>query len=965
MLKPEVAQERLKAWLIDDSVDLHRMEAGTRFEKAIRKLPSKLSAIAFGFRGLDATGKHVQDAYQNGRFENVVRNMAAAEFDRLSRPDRLKLLQISFPRMAADVERTWTALRSAPYQSGCQVKAFRAPQRADLTFSVQQGWMFAMLGLAETYREEMLEPVWLATWAPYLKRGWLSWQADIAALLATVIDAGGPVGDEVFEILRQSLTNEHEIGSMGTHVVRGLLMSSRAEGWELIEKTLLAAQRQEGLRQAILETIDIAHPTAYRRMLRIIQEHDLARFSAVARAVNVWFGFAWDSASVKVINGIIETVLMMLDDEAARRKALAGSDAELAFLALWAAAFEDAPASILLAERFLKHKSAEMRFIALTHLGHLGLDEAQAVRWSASDDDDLRVALRAVGSITTPSVGDDGAVEDAGQPKDDSFERLERLIQRLPVKPIELKPLVWPWTKTKICQETLAPTLLTAIGKRPPTRLLPYLSAMDPWRRRAVVELFANQKKWDVVTRDTLIGLAGDASAEVRAAAFGALTKIQLSDAEIDRLSTMLTRKSADLRSGIIGLLMNLSDARALAGADSLLGSKDGQQRLAGLELLRQLNEQQRAIEESRQRAATFREQRGKLTKDEERQLDAILTVKSDASVLTLDNALGLMDPVQLTPVTAPRNLKTKLITPAAIACLKELDELVHQHRETPIVTNPRSKETELLGSINWGFPYPDWSKKPESEAKRLPLREVWEEWFEKRPPKPRDADGMELLRADCWREYALEWDHENWQKWAKRKPYRKAMLAPLDLPAAAYPKYHFVDPQTTGVAANYGLNDQLIYDLPIQYTIHKAYRRGEIPWWDPYGFAGRPLLADAHINGTDPVRVAVYLLLPFELAYNWTQIIHFFLSGLGLFLLLRHWKFNPLVCLLLSFTYEFAGYFSHFFGYSFFINFIFKSIPQQIHLVEWKLVEKFLLCLFCAVSIRGRRSVDNFLGDS
>ncbi len=142
------------------------------------------------------------------------------------------------------------------------------------------------------------------------------------------------------------------------------------------------------------------------------------------------------------------------------------------------------------------------------------------------------------------------------------------------------------------------------------------------------------------------------------------------------------------------------------------------------------------------------------------------------------------------------------------------------------------------------------------------------------------------------------------------------AMLAPLDLPAAAYPKYRFVDPNTTGIAANYGLNDQLVYDLPIQHTIHDAYRRGEMPWWDPYGFAGHPLLADAHISGTDPVRVIAYLLLPFELAYNWTRLVHFFLNGLGVFLLLRHWGTRRSVCVLLAVTAEFAGYNAQFFGY-------------------------------------------------
>ena len=79
-----------------------------------------------------------------------------------------------------------------------------------------------------------------------------------------------------------------------------------------------------------------------------------------------------------------------------------------------------------------------------------------------------------------------------------------------------------------------------------------------------------------------------------------------------------------------------------------------------------------------------------------------------------------------------------------------------------------------------------------------------------------------------------------------------KALLAPLDLPSAAYSKYRFLNPDTTGIAANYGLNDQLLFDLPVQYTIHDGYRRGEIPWWDPYSYAGRPLLADPHAFDTN-----------------------------------------------------------------------------------------------------------------
>ena len=46
-------------------------------------------------------------------------------------------------------------------------------------------------------------------------------------------------------------SNSHEVGRMGQHVIRALLTANRRDGWELMERTLLAAQRQEGLRQSI------------------------------------------------------------------------------------------------------------------------------------------------------------------------------------------------------------------------------------------------------------------------------------------------------------------------------------------------------------------------------------------------------------------------------------------------------------------------------------------------------------------------------------------------------------------------------------------------------------------------------------------------------------------------------------------------------------------------------------------
>lgn len=141
-------------------------------------------------------------------------------------------------------------------------------------------------------------------------------------------------------------------------------------------------------------------------------------------------------------------------------------------------------------------------------------------------------------------------------------------------------------------------------------------------------------------------------------------------------------------------------------------------------------------------------------------------------------------------------------------------------------------------------------------------------------------------------------------------------LLAPLDILPAVASKYQFVDPHSSGIPANQFIIDQVTYDLPVQTSIYRAYHSGEIPWWDPYNCSGRPLLAESHINGTEPLRVLAYLTLPFELAYNWARVLNYLFSGLAMFLLLRHWKFSATLCVLLALAYEFAGGFVLHFGH-------------------------------------------------
>lgn len=141
-------------------------------------------------------------------------------------------------------------------------------------------------------------------------------------------------------------------------------------------------------------------------------------------------------------------------------------------------------------------------------------------------------------------------------------------------------------------------------------------------------------------------------------------------------------------------------------------------------------------------------------------------------------------------------------------------------------------------------------------------------------------------------------------------------ILAPVDIAPALFPAYRFVDPLSDNIPDNHYVIDQLTYDLPLQTLVYESYRRGEIPWWDPYTYAGRPLLADAHINGTDPIRILAYLIMPFVAAYNWNLVLHFVAAGAGMFALLGYFRFDLRWTMFFAAAWQLSGAFVMHFGH-------------------------------------------------
>ncbi len=730
MLSSEVASVRLKDFFKEDGARRRRDRA--------KSLPEKLRPIGFGLAGHQEDGKSVRHAWS--RIEK-----AAERFADLSFSDQEKVLQAIVPELASPLMAGWKLLERMPYQMDWSRKPFRAPNYPEASQNRRIRWLCTLIDDTTGYEEDIR---WLAAWGPYLG-DYAPPAVPLGVLFAAAIDQGGPEGEAVFEILCDSAGGQHEIGKMGRHVTTALLSCSKPEAWEFVEKMLLAAQRQEGLRQAILESIDEAHPEAFRRMLRLILDENLIRFSATVRAVDVWLGLQWDAVSTGVVKKTLEQLLTFFDDEAARRAAIEGDDAEAAYYAMWTLAFDDVEAAMPVAKKMFEHPNVEHRFVGYHLLRQIGLLDSVLPILSLLEDEDLRMVMLAVCQMGSYENYYDVKELKRNQTRrpEDLFERLEAVVDRFPKKMESLEALVWPWWKLTAGREEVVDALWANRGKRPPSRMIPYLQYLDTWGRSAVIGAMAQEKKWDAETRRTLFAMVGDPATMVREAALKGIEKCRVEEHEVLDLEKLLKRKSADLRRGVIKLLAKRKDQEALASAERLLRGP-APQRTAGLEILRLMTEEDRSVEQCRKIGRAHRESQKRVTSDEETLLDAVLAKKEE--IPTLDDALGLCDHSNRTKPERPRKHKIKFVTPAAEACLQSLDDLIHAYRETPVELKNGyfGGEAQLLGNIQWGFPHPNRAESLEQGKKQLPLVEVWEKWCRERPKKLRDPDGFELIRA-------------------------------------------------------------------------------------------------------------------------------------------------------------------------------------------------------------------------
>ena len=683
---------------------------------------------------------------------------AAAQLDGLSQDQLGDVMSVLHPALARPLARWWTDSMAQPYLRGWSRRAFRAPRHPEISRAARFGDLRRVMAQVGPFDRDT---EWLAAWATYLvTRG--QTDAAVGPLLAAAVDLGGQTGDAVFRTLIEVGNGDHPIGVMGRHVVTGLLRANRPEGWDYIERLLLAAQRQEGLRQVILEAIDEARPDAFDRLLTVIVDQNLVRFAATVRAVGVWLGLPGDVTEIAKVSDRVADLRRFRSDASAARSAFAGGNPWESYVALCATAMADVHQALEAVEVMLRRPERDVRAAAVRFLGATALRSANVRLAAMCADEDLAVAMLAAWLL------------DPRLAPDDAFDRLDQFAVRLPARARTVEGVGVEAVPVKVGRAEVILRMLRLLGTRPPTAMLRWVGDMDANARLQFVSLIgqrADQLTPDL--RDVILTMVGDRSSHVRQAAVRVADKVTLTPDDARALEPLLTRTAGDLRRAVIGLLARQPAAAAVASAERLQASSDAAQRDAAAELLAAIGGSHKTVTKAAARMVA--------AGVSERQEELLASVTGTAAAV--DAGLGLYSPARRAPIQPVRRANRRFADDTAWRIVSALDDIAESHRDTQltVTTWQGSRELLLADAHSWlPSPFVQLRRPPgaeDDEATGLILADVFHGWWADRPADLRSGP-FDALRA-----YALSataTTNRPRQPWERTMAERNAWWAEL-----------------------------------------------------------------------------------------------------------------------------------------------------------------------------------------
>lgn len=640
----------------------------------------------------------------------------------------------------------WSMFNALPYQNGYSRRAFRTKPNTDhlynkleyfkrLLYANRSG--FGYLSLKEQFQ-----------YSTYFDN-------RHSYFFAVVLEFKGELVDEVVKDIIQA---EDEIGGISRDIIKGLLLTKKEAYWELVAKLLLAAQRQEGLRQTILESIDTTSLGALKYMMNVILEHDLTRFSSVVRAVDTWFGFGWEAPKKSTIKRVLELSRDHILDLKNIEDCLTSNDNLEIYIGLWAIGLINVDAANQKAlELVYKTDSLEKKILCLYFVSQTQRTQNSIVDYYKKELGN-NPALDYWLTVNLPVLEIDN----------DLFSRIEKIATSLPKDGKVYEGMVFSWLNFTVTPNYFYNFLIKHASEEQLILLSNDLAKLPSEIRESYIrKIFPNHYTYSFGysygrTKPKMLVLSKDAwrrelahqavkdrNESVMSTGLTVFHHMPLYQKELDIVEDLFGRKNKTLRSGLIKLVIKQPEKVFKQTTQNLITSKSVDRRLAALEILTIVDEEEKYPDFIEEQITLFKE-RPKFTKNESVFLDKFSKTKVG---YTFSNGFGAVDYNNLTPLYTPqvnfeepKSLFDKLgFTPSKFKFKKFIDDekivtqinklinLIHENRNYEYQFEAYDGETgtTLIANGIHDIKRIQEIVTPEVHLKNVPLADLWIKWYE------------------------------------------------------------------------------------------------------------------------------------------------------------------------------------------------------------------------------------------
>lgn len=408
----------------------------------------------------------------------------------------------------------------------------------------------------------------------------------------------------VIEYLNNVLTSENNANRLNRGHLQAIAVSGYRPLLELEGKLLLAAKLQEGLRQAIVETMDEGCPESYLHLFSVICDNGLQRFASVKRGIAVCTGIGEQDSSERITNKYVELIRRFLNDREEAHKALQSKDTVELYLALWSIGFYNTEEIQALVPGIIKDGAKHqvqtfLYFLLCTQ--HSGMSYCISKEAFEKWHNDPSVVAAILPLYLTNFYLSRYSEREAPQ-LTDYFENKEEAIRHYGyLKQIyhsistkeTYAPYIFPWESAQLTRSEVILKMAYIVwmlnDSAMKDELCGHLASLNSYMRASYIGIALNPPT-SPLQEEYILQSLGDRSLDVRNEAYKVLSGMALSPEQNLKIEELLRFKYSEMRINAINLLMKQPKEELAGSIRRLVTDKVAERRLAGLDMMKTIH---------------------------------------------------------------------------------------------------------------------------------------------------------------------------------------------------------------------------------------------------------------------------------------------------------------------------------------------------------------------------------------